>query len=209
MREHSKDRLLNPIEELYAARRVSQQEFSDIWNKLPSAPVLKHVTQVPNDPVQGMFVVDPTRPDLPGWCFYLGDTWYCVYPRPPVHAIKVYSDTRLNQVRDGAFKFTIGKDLDNHVISFVEGGNGTEGVGSTVLQISNRTRGLDILSTPCTIASGAFHDNGTTVINEGGDPANPVNLCHWKDRMWIDVDAVGTGSKGAYIYITFTPFENV
>lgn len=194
------------IEALFRANRVSERQFSDVLNSLPSAPILKHVTQVPNDPQQGMFIVDPTRrPELPGWCFYLGDRWYCIYPRDPVHAIKVFSDQKVNRVLTGAFRFTVEKDLDDHAISFVEGFNGTSGTGSTTFTVRNETRGINIVSV--TINSGQLHSNGTITIDEGGDPLDPNNVVHWKDMIYITTTAVGAGSKGLGTYLTFTPWE--
>lgn len=206
MREHDRNDD-NLIEHLFRGQRRNDISFEELYNKLPSAPILKHVTQVPNQPQEGMFVVDPTNPALPGWCFFLSGEWYCIYPRHPQHAIKVTSDKKPNKVEDGAFRFHIAKDLDGHVISFVEAGNGTTGTGATTVQISNRTRGLDILSTPLTIASGAYVDNATAAIETAEVSGEPTNRVFWKDRIWIDVDTIGAGSKGLYVYIVLRPYD--
>lgn len=187
----------NLIESLFRTNREQAQQFEDIWNKLPSAPVLNHRTQVPTEPWQGMFVVNPVER---AFCFYLGEQWYCVYGgHPPVHAIKVNSDKKANAIAAGAFKFNVEFDLDNHYITQVEAFNGTAGSGATTVQITKN--GVDILSTPLTIASGQLHDNGAAVINQA------LNQVSWKDVMWIDIDAAGSGSKGLGVYITFHPAQ--
>jgi hypothetical protein len=151
-----------------------------------------------------MFVVDPVGK---GFCFYLGDRWYCIWPNPPVHACKVSGDVKFNTVRDGAFRFNVEFDLDQYYITRVEAANGTVGTGATTVQLSNQTRSIDLLATPLTIASGQYHDNGNAVINVNDVVGVPSNLVTWKDRIWIDVDAVGTGSKGLHVYITFEPVQ--
>ena len=98
----------NLIESLYRTNRAQAQQFEDIWNKLPNAPILKHTTQVPAEPSQGMLVVDPVGR---GFCFYLGTEWICLWSNPPVHAIKVYGDTKNNAVKEGAFRFDVEQDL--------------------------------------------------------------------------------------------------
>ena len=169
MREHERDRSLNAIEDLYAARRVDAQQFSDIWNKLPSAPILKHTTQVPNEPVQGMFVVDPVDS---AWCFYLGTEWICIRHNPLSHAIKVFSDRKSNSVSNGAFRFVIDPLLDGTDLIFAGIFNGTPGAGVTTVQVSNQTRGIDLLSTPCTITSGGLY-GFNSVVSVGGSTQFP------------------------------------
>lgn len=205
MREHDRNDD-NLIEALFRSNRVSASKFEDALNKLPGAPILKHVTQVPNNPQQGMFIVDPTRaPELPGWCFYLGDRWYCIYPRDPVHAIKVFPDKKSNKIETGAFRFTVEKDLADHAITFAEGFNGTPGSGATTFVVRNQTRGINIVTV--TINSGAEHSNGSITIDEGGDPLDPNHLLHWKDMIYITTTAVGSGSKGLGAYLTHSPWE--
>jgi len=206
MREHDRNDD-NLIEHLFRGARKQTVTLEELWNRLPSAPILKHTTQVPNQPQEGMFVVDPTDPELPGWCFFLSGEWYCIYPRHPQHAIKVTSDKKGNKVENGAFRFHIAKDLDGHVISYVEAGNGTAGSGDTIVQISNQTRGLDILSTRLTINSGQYIHNEAAVIATALVGGQPTNRVFWKDRIWIDVDAVGAGSKGLYVYIVLRPYD--
>lgn len=197
MREHERNDD-NLIESLYRTNRVQAQQFEDLYNRLPGLPVIKHVTQVPAEPFQGMVIVDPA---VRGICFYLGDRWYCLYSNPPVHALKVFNDRKSNAVGAGAFKFSVEFDLGDHYITNVEAANGTAGAGATVVNISNQTQTSTILSTPLTIASGQYHDNGTAVI----DPDN--NFVEWKDRIWVDVESVGAGSKGLHVYITFEPTQ--
>ena len=196
MRDHPRNDD-NLFESLYRTNRAQAQQFEDIWNKLPTAPILKHTTQVPAEPSQGMFIVDPVGR---GFCFYLGTEWICLWSNPPVHAIKVYSDKKTNAVANGAFKFDVEQDLADYYVTKVEAAHGTPGSGATTVQISNQTQGFDILNIPLTIASGQRHDNGNAVINIDNSQVA------WKDAIWIDVDTVGAGSKGLHVYITFEPY---
>lgn len=197
MRDFPRDRSLNPIEELYAQNRVSAQEFSDIWNKLPSAPVLKHETQVPNEPVQGMFVVDPS---ISAWCFYLGTRWICI-DGLKTYAIKVYTDRQANKTGDGSFRFGVDPSMAGREVMGVAAFNGTPGAGSTTIQLSNQTRGpLDILTSPLTIPSGGFMVS-TFGVNTGGPVTLPNNVLALFDDIWVDVDAVASGSKGLGVYV--------
>jgi hypothetical protein len=92
-------------------------------------------------------------------------------------------------------------------MSYVEAGNGTVGSGDTVVQISNQTRGLDMLSTPLTIGGGDYIDDATAVIETAEVSSEPTNRVFWKDRIWIDVDSVGSGSKGLYVFMSFRPYD--
>lgn len=192
MRENRRDRSLNPLEDIYDHHRVTEQEFSDIWNSLPSAPILKHETQVPNQPVNGMFVVDPSRQE---WCFFLQDRWYCIGRRQPTYAIKVYDDTKVNKVGNGVFRWSIPPKYDGWYIVSVSGGNGTVGSGNTTVQISKAQGTIDILSTRIIIPGGSLYQPTGAVINEA------VNQVFTGTDLWIDVDAVGTGSKGLFVYV--------
>jgi len=153
-----------------------------------------------NDPAEGMVAVDWPTSRL---CYYHAGRWICT-PENPVHAIKVFTDRTINKIGDGAFKFPVEEDLAELDIIAVRGFNGTVGTGPTTIQISNRTRGLDILSTPITIDAGEISSKtaGTPpVIRTDGIPA--ANHVHEDDEIWIDVDAIGGGSKGLGVYITF------
>ena len=200
MREHPKDSLLSPLEELYAANRVSAQEFSDIWNKLPSAPILNHVTQVPNEPQQGMFVVDPT---IKAFCFYLGTEWICLRDNPLSHAIKIYGDKKINKVdTNGLFRFVIDPLLDNKNITMLGAFVGTTGAGPTTIQIINVTRGITVATTTITGGTNAAFN---TTMDTAGSVDNPHNRVHVFDDIWINCTAVATGSKGlgAYVYFDY------
>jgi hypothetical protein len=153
-----------------------------------------------NDPIEGMVVVDWPTSRL---CYYHDDRWICT-PENPVHAIKVYTDKTVNKIGDGAFRFPIEQDLAELDIIAVRGFNGTPGTGVTTIQISNRTRGIDILSTRITIDSGEISSKtaGTPPVIRT-DGATPANHVHEDDVIWIDIDAVGAGSKGLGVYITF------
>ena len=196
MRENRRDRSLTPLEDIYDHRRVTAQEFSDIWNKLPSAPVLKHITQVPNEPVQGMFVVDPI---LPTWCFYFNGEWVCM-DGLKTYACKVYTDRQVNKTGDGSFRFGVDFSMAGRDVYGVAAFNGTPAPGTTTIQISNQTRGVDILSSALNIGSNAFM-TATFGVNTGGPVTLPNNRLALFDDIWIDVDAVASGSKGLGVYI--------
>ena len=150
------------------------------------------------DPVEGQIAIDSRSNCL---IYYANGAWRekC----SAVHAIKVFSDKKGNTVGDGAFRFTVEKDLADTLVEEVEAFNGVQGTGATSIQIQNVTRGINILNTVKTVASGAYHSAGVTDINNGGDPDDPNNMVHYKDRIWVNVTAVGGGSKGLGTYITF------
>lgn len=132
------------------------------------------------------------------FCFYHDGLWHCT-PEDPEHAIKVYSDTRTNVAGDGIFRFDVEESLHNHEIIRVEAFNGTTGGGTTLVQISNRTRNLDILSTRLTIAGGQYHDNNAAVIRTDIVDGLAANIVKWKDRIWIDGDSVSGKGLGCFI----------
>jgi hypothetical protein len=157
-----------------------------------------------NDPIESMVCVDwPTGK----YCWYHDGEWICV-PPDPTHAIKVYGDRAINKVYNGAFRFTIGHNLDNTILVYAEGFNGTVGSGSTTAQVSNQTRGIDMLTTPIVVPSGATSSAVPATINTGGPITNPFNRVEHKDVIWIDVDSVGSGSKGFGCFLTFAPFPD-
>lgn len=131
--------------------------------------------------------------------------WKHIAP-PATHACKVFSDSKINIVKDGAFKFSIEEDLANTKLVAVAAANGDAGTGSTIVQISNRTRNFDMLTTRITIDSGEY-DSYTAAtqpqIDTGGPPDNPRNKFALGDRVWIDVDAVAANSRGLHVYMTF------
>jgi len=204
MREHERDYSHNAILDLYKAQRVNQQEFSDLWNRLPSAPILKHATQVPLNPVQGMFVVDPS---IRAFCFYLGTEWICLRDNPLSHAIKIYGDKQTNKVNtNGLFRFTIDPLLDNTNITMLGAFNGTAGAGPTTINITNVTRGITVGTTTITGGTTAAFNNS---MDTTGSVNNPHNRVHVYDDIWINCTAVATGSKGlgAYVYFEYPPEE--
>jgi len=157
---------------------------------------------------QGQTVINwPTRQ----FCFYHDNEWICL-PFPATHAIKVFPDKKANITGDGLFRFSIERDLDEYDLFDVGAFNGTAGTGVTTVQISNQTRGLDFLSTPLTIPSGAYDSYPPAtpaVINQGGPVENPFKRVAIGDRIWIDVDAVAAGSKGLGVYLTFARAEDL
>lgn len=150
------------------------------------------------DPVEAQVAIDSRTNCL---IYYANGAWRekC----SAIKNIKVYGDRTTNRVENGAFRFTIEEDLADTLIEQVEVFNGTEGTGLTSAQLQNVTRGIDILSAVQSVPSGAWHSAGDASIDTGGDPDEPNNKVHYKDRMWINTTAIGTGSKGFGMYITF------
>ena len=200
MREHERDYSHNAILDLYKANRVTAQELSDLWNRLPSAPVLKHTTQVPLVPVQGMFVVDPVEQ---AFCFYLGEEWICLHNTPFSHAIKINGDKKSNKVGD-VFKFPIDPLLDGKVLTLVGVFNGTAGSGSTTITVANHTRTLTLAT--AVVGSGVTSNFGAT-IDTGGSANNPHNMVHLGDDIWITCTGAAAGSKGLGCFLYFDYFE--
>jgi len=164
-----------------------------------STTIQKVDIEIYDNPSENELVVDWPTGKL---CWYHDGKWICT-PEDPVHAIKVYADKKGNTVGNGAFKFDIEKDLDDLDLVAVEAFNGTTGSGTTTIQIFNNTRGVNMLTTPLTIASGQKHDNATAVITQAGPIGNPFKRVHWKDDIWINVLAAGSGSKGLGVFMTF------
>lgn len=193
------DVLLERIEQLETAARIERQA------KMSSVQTIRERTFLGAS--QGMIAINWPTKQL---CFYHDNEWICL-PVPATHAIKVFAETKANKVGNGAFRFSVERDLDGYELFDVSAFNGTTGSGSTIVQISNQTRGLDFLSTPITIPGGAYdsHTGTQPVINQGGPIANPFRRVAMDDRIWIDVDAVGAGSKGLGVYLTFARAEEL
>jgi hypothetical protein len=132
--------------------------------------------------------------------------WKQISP-PATHAIKVYGDRKSNAPGDGIFKFSIEPDLENTKLVWAGAAHGVAGSTVTTIQISNQTRGFDMLTVPITIPSGEYDSySGSATpsqIDTGGPTDNPRNKFALGDRIWIDGDAMGTGSKGLHVYMTF------
>lgn len=184
------------IDDLYT--RINTLE--DVVRRLQRTPTyVERVNPVTlPDPVEGQVAID-SRTNC--FIYYSNGAWRekC----SAVHAIKINSDTKTNAIKDGAFRFTVEKDLANTVIEQVEAFNGIEGTGLTSIQIRNVTRGINILNTVQSVPSGEWHSNSDADINDGGNVNDPNNMVHYKDRIWVNLTAVGAGSKGAGAYITF------
>lgn len=132
--------------------------------------------------------------------------WKHIAP-PATHAIKVFADKKINTTGDGSFKFSIEPDLADTKLVWTGAAHGEAGTGVSTIQISNRTRGFDMLTVPITIPSGAYDSYSVPVtppqIDTGGPSSNPRNKFGLGDRIWIDVDAIAANSRGLHIYMTF------
>lgn len=175
----------------------SLQEQIRTLSKTPSVIERLNPVTFP-DPVEGQVAVD-SRSNC--FIYYANGAWRekC----SAIKNIKVFSDRKVNKVEDGAFRFAIDDDLDETLIEHVQAFNGTTGSGTTTAQIRNITRGINILSSPLDIASGATVSDDGEVIDEGGPIATPNNMVFKDDMIWINVTAAGNGSKGLGVYITF------
>lgn len=183
------------VDDIYTQLHDLREQIRTL-NRTPTVIERVNPVTLPN-PVEGQVAVD-ARSNC--FIYYANQAWRekC----SAVHAIKVFGDKSANKVADGAFRFTIEDDLDQTQIELVRAFNGTPGTGATTLQIRNVTRGIDILTSGLSIPSGA-DVSGLGSINEAGPTTNPNNRVHLNDIIWINTTAVGDGSKGLGLYITF------
>lgn len=189
------DVLLRRIENLEAQLRIVNQV------RMSSVQTVRIKTLLGAS--QGMIGIDwPTR----SLCFYHDDKWICI-PFPPTHAIKVFSDRENNKVLNGAFRFSVEPDLDGYDLLDVYAFNGTAGGGPTTVQISNETRGINFLSSLLTIPGGAYDSGISGLVDQGGPIDNPFRRVVEGDRIWINPTAVGGGSRGLGVYMTFARTE--
>ena len=130
--------------------------------------------------------------------------WKVVAPPAPF-AIKVRDDKKANKVDAQAFGFTIPRDCNGTKLRWAKAFNTTPGSGNTTVNITNVTRGVNLLTTPLIIPSGGYDsdDGPAYVINTGGLSWNPNHKVYNKNRMWINVIAIGGGSKGLGVYLAF------
>ena len=119
----------------------------------------------------------------------------------PVLFIKVFADIKLNATGDGRFVFAVSDDMDGMNLVDADAYITTlSSSGDVTVQIRNITQGADMLSTPITIDVGDYtsYSSGTQpVINTATDDVAVADL------ISVDVDAVGTGSKGLGVILEF------
>ena len=122
---------------------------------------------------------------------------------PIVLEVKVFADDKAVSVGDGRLIRATTKDLDGYVLTEVEAYVTTVGTaGTALIQIRNVSQAADMLTTRINIEANEFHSKDATtqpVI----DVANDDVL--WGDRIAIDVDAIGSGSKGLGVNFVFAP----
>lgn len=95
-------------------------------------------------------------------------------------------------VFDGHFRFEIPPDLDGSHLIFARAFVGTVGTGAIILQVSNNTQAVDMLTDPLQIDSGALSSR-TSGSPYSIDQDN--NEVAEGDHIWIDVDQVADGSE--------------
>lgn len=184
-------------------REVSIFKFEDLDNRVkilerPKMSSFQTATIMQlNDPAQGMLILDWDASDLdlyPKPRYYHNNKWYDI-DDPDVQEIKTSSDRQTPKVENGHFRFEIADDLNDHKLIMAKGFVGTTGSSSTSVQISNQTQGWDMLSSSIVIPSGQYHAYGT--VNAANDHVITG------DRIWIDLDTVGTGIKGLGFILTW------
>lgn len=119
---------------------------------------------------------------------------------------KVFPDTGTGAtvtVGDGAFQWPITKDLDGTYLIEADAGVSTvSSSGAVTVQLRNKTRSVDMLSTKITIDSGEFTSFTATtpsVVDDTGSP--PRSFVSAGDVIAVDVDVAGTGAMGLSVIL--------
>lgn len=122
-------------------------------------------------------------------------------PVYPVLFIKVFPDQKLNVVGDGKFVFAISDDMDGMNLVDADAFVSTVSTSGTVtVQIRNITQAADMLSTRITIDANEFTSYSAAtqpVVDAANDDVAVA------DMISVDVDGVGTGSKGLGVILEF------
>jgi hypothetical protein len=129
--------------------------------------------------------------------------------RPPVvvgfYEIKVFPDEGTGSetvTGDGKFIWVIPYDLDGTNLVDADAFVTTVGSGATVIQIRNITQAVDMLTTRITIDANEYHSFPPGASSPADiDDAN--NTVVTGDRIAIDVDTAGAGSKGLGVMLRF------
>jgi len=120
---------------------------------------------------------------------------------PVVFEIKVASDTGVMAVGDSQFVFAIASELNGLNLTKAAAYVTTVSTSGTVaVQIRNVTQTADMLTTKLTIDANEFtsYTAGTAfVVDQANDDVATGDL------IAIDVDSVGTGSKGLGVTLGF------
>lgn len=114
---------------------------------------------------------------------------------------KIVADDTLVTTGDGKLIFLIDASLNGLNLTGAHAYVTTvSSSGLPTVQVRNVTDGVDMLSTPITIDASEFSSYDATtppVINGATDDVAT------KDRIAIDVDVAGTGTKGLGVILTF------
>lgn len=133
--------------------------------------------------------------------------------RPPVavgfYEIKVFPDEGTGSetvTGDGKFIWVIPYDLDGTNLVDADAFVTTVGSGATIIQIRNITQAVDMLTTRITIDANEYHSfpPGASVQADIDEDNNTVVT---GDRLAIDVDTAGAGSKGLGVMLRFDPYD--
>ncbi len=122
-------------------------------------------------------------------------------PIPAVLFIKVFSDVLVVSSGDGKFIFACSDDMDGmNLIDAQAYVTTVSSSGAPTIQIRNITQAVDMLSTRITIDVSEFTSYSAaaaSVVDTGNDDVATA------DRIAVDVDVAGTGTKGLGIILTF------
>lgn len=132
--------------------------------------------------------------------------------RPPplegLYEIKVFADEGTGstvETGDGKFIWAIPFDLNQTNLVDADAFITTlSSSGLVTVQIRNITQAVDMLSTRITIDVGEYHSFDAAaqpVINQAN------NTVTTGDRLAVDVDVAGTGTKGLGVILRFDPYS--
>ena len=118
-----------------------------------------------------------------------------------IFQIKVFSETANMTTGDNKFVFAVSEDLNSATLVRAEAFVSTSASSATVtVPVRNVTKGVDMLVVPITIDALEF-TSYTADVRSAVDYSN--NTVETGDRIAIDVDVAGAGSRGLGVILTF------
>lgn len=125
---------------------------------------------------------------------------------PVVQPVKIFADTEIGAIGDGAFFWMIPEDLDATKLIGVDGWVSLAGSSQMIVQVNNETRGIDMLTTRITIDATkrtSYASAVQPVVNTGGTLSNPNNKVYTGNILRFDIDGYASGSKGLGVHLKF------